>query len=138
MTSKTGTRFGLATLVVMVLVAAAGVAAMRGTWQWPRSQTAATESGELVTFVIKFEPTLRDKDVTITLSAGDFHKGDLTKHSPWSYERMVRPGTPVKLLAVQIEDGHLECYVRQGFRKLAEQDNRRLKGKQVHCEGVVA
>lgn len=134
--NKTGRKFGLATLLAVCLVAAAGVAAMRGTWQGPGAQTALSRSDELVSFVAKFEPSPRQYKVTITVEAGPHGTHTTRNDSPWVYEAMVAPGTVVKMAIVQIEEGFVECKIRKGLKQLARQDNSRLKGHQVLCQAT--
>lgn len=134
--TKTGSRFGLTSLVVVCLVAAAGVAAMRGTWENPAARTAAAGGDELVSFVVTFEPAKRDNAVTITLTAGGRPETYVRKDSPFVHEAMVAPGTPVSLGAVQVDGGLLTCKIRKGLKKLAEQDNLKPEGRAVICKAT--
>lgn len=129
-------RLGLYSFLAVLLVAGAGVAAMRGTWEGPGTKTSVAGGDELVTLFIKFTPTPREQHVTISWSAGAKTGSSTQKGSPWVHEVMVPPGSVVRLNALQIEDGFLECRVRKGFKKLAEQDNMKTQGRQVFCEAT--
>lgn len=132
--TKTVRRFGLISLLVVCLVTAAGVAAMRGTYQWPHAKQNLATSDELVTFRITLDPVVREETVTITVMMGDKTVVDTTMRSPWVYEAMLSPGTPVTLSGVQIDDGEVRCLIRKGLKRIDEQVSQLVK-RAVVCKG---
>lgn len=134
MAQQQKSKLGVGTIIVVCLVAAAGVAVMKGMNQ-PRTIPKVNTRDELVTFVVTFEPTLRTKVVSMVVVAGPKPIAPFVDiRSPIVNERMVPPGTPVQLIAEQPEDGTLTCKIRKGFKVIAEQ-KRDSKGTLV-CEGV--
>lgn len=135
--TTTKRRFGLGTLIVVLLVAAAGVAAMRGTWEGLGRRVGTAGSDELITFFAKWTPSPREEDVMIVLTTTGILPAVKQKNSPFVHDAMLPPGTPVRIVVVQEKGGgYLECRIRRGLRTLAQQDNKVLNGPSVFCETV--
>lgn len=138
----TKTRLGVGTLAVVCLVTAAGIAAMRGvSGIGPRrALPAATDSSEMVTFFVSWDPSPRSSDVRVAvMDAGLSHPWKVSVHrnSPFVYEAMIRPVTVVKVHAQQPKgSGLLTCKIRKGLRVLSQNSNEKTGDGSVICEAV--
>lgn len=137
----TKTRLGMGTLLVLVLVTAAGLAAMRGLVNvGPQGKQALNDRRELITFFVSWEPSPRSQDIKISImDEGLSHpwKDFPQKRSPFVRETLVRPATIVKVLAAQEPGaGLLICKIRKGVQVLAQNTNEKTGFSNVICEAT--
>lgn len=136
MAQQQKSKLGIATIIVFCLVAAAGLAVLRGMNQ-PHTIPNVNTRDELVTFVVTFDPSPRTKIVTMVVVAGPKPIAPFIDiKSPLVNERMVPPGTPLQLIAEQQEDGTLTCKIRKGLKVLAREQKTESKGTLVCTAGA--
>lgn len=128
-------RFGLGKLLVVCLIAAAGVAVLRAVHE--DRVLSSQSSDELVTFSVTWEPNPRVTSINIRLMAGDTHTDPYEEvSSPFIKKRMLPPGAPVALIAFQKEPGDLTCYIQRAGKMIAGPKSIGTFGV-VDCRGVV-
>lgn len=135
MSNKQGVRLGWVHFLVVCLIAAAGVAVLKGVNQ-PRVIPNINTRDELVTFVVTFKPNPRSRAVSMLLTAGTKSftpQADIK--SPMVREEMLPPGTAFSLVAEQWEDGRLTCKVRKGLKVIVPEQPRDTKGV-LACIGI--
>jgi hypothetical protein len=128
-------RFGLMSLIAVCIIAPAGVAVMRAMNE-PHTLPKVASDKELVTFLVTFDPSPREKVVIIELMPGNDPMSAHTElASPFVRERMLPPGAPVGLKVFSNEPGTTTCKIRQGLKVLVT-DTREGRGPLV-CKAMV-
>lgn len=131
MAQKQKSQLGIATIITVCLIAAAGLAVLKAINQ-PRTIPKINTQDELVTFVATFtggrEVMIEGKDVK---PFGPFYESK----TPWVYEEMVPPGTAVWMIVYRPTEGKMTCQIRKGLKNIAPKQERQGPGE-LKCTGT--
>lgn len=130
MSQQQKSKLGIGTIIVACLVAAAGLAVLRGVNQ-PRTIPKVNTQDELVTFVVTFgagEVMIEGKDAR---PFGPFYESK----TPWVREELVPPGTEVWVKVYRSTEGSMSCRIRKGLKVVAPHKEASGPGD-LRCAGV--